>query len=67
MRIRFLLFAAAVAVGATACSSTTAPMECEGNPKCKADLQPVVPPLKFEPGVAAPTPSPLRALPARLR
>jgi hypothetical protein len=33
----------AMAGGMSACANFTAPMECDGNPKCKADLQPTVP------------------------
>jgi hypothetical protein len=64
MRIRSaLIAAAAVAAAATACSNTTAPMACDGNPKCKADLQPLVPSaMKLELG-ATPASQPARALP----
>jgi hypothetical protein len=67
MRIRSVLIITAVAAGAAACSSTTAPMECDGNPKCKADLQPIVPTaMKLELGATS-APRPLKALPRRLQ
>jgi hypothetical protein len=38
-RLVLTLIAATALAG---CSSTTAPMSCDGNPKCKADSQPSV-------------------------
>ena len=43
MRIRSALALIAFSATLAACGNVAGPMECEGNPKCKADLQPIVP------------------------
>ena len=55
MSMRTALIVLTVA-GLSGCASATEPMACEGNPKCKADTQPVVPTtLKLQLGqVSAP-------------
>jgi hypothetical protein len=42
MSIRTALIMLTLAA-ASGCASTTEPMACDGNPKCKADTQPIVP------------------------
>jgi hypothetical protein len=59
MRVRNAFIIIALTTAITGCSaSSTAPIECDGNPKCKADLLPVVPaPVKLQPATAPTAPA----------
>jgi len=55
MRIRSALALISVSAVLSACGNIAGPMACEGNPKCKADLQPIEPTqLRIQPAAAAP-------------
>jgi hypothetical protein len=66
MRIRSALAVTTVAALLSACSNIAAPLECDGNPKCKADQQPVVP-HQLTLTAGAPAPQAIRSLPSSLR